>query len=146
MVDRRLSTNDIPRRSVRESNRRKNEDILFQRGFSCLNYMTNDEQAAGLITQTCTATFMSPFAALRYEYRLTKSDGRFRERPSLEINALHTRHITARLGIDADRIADLHKLRALHFQAGFSFHFLCDAGGGIAANGCFSLHHFQIHR
>lgn len=58
---------------------------------------------------------------------------------------LYAGNVFARAGVNADDIADINEIGALDRYAGFSFDFLGHACRSIAADGHFSLDHFQIH-
>jgi hypothetical protein len=55
---------------------------------------------------------------------------------------LDTGYVPTSLCVHADDIADLHELRAVHFESRFSFDLLRDTRRSIAADGSFGFHYF----
>ena len=55
---------------------------------------------------------------------------------------LDTGDVPTGLCVHPDDIADLHELRAVHFESRFGFNLLRDTRRSIAADGSFGLHYF----
>ncbi len=66
-------------------------------------------------------------------------------RPMNRLQRLYAGDVFARLGVDADDVADLDELRALHFQPGIGDDLFGDAGGGVAADGGLGFHDLEVH-